>query len=197
MYHFFHKNLLLYIYSFCFGIKYFCENSVPDLKHIYDMKLGHAQALELLRRIFKETLKLSNRQLEIMGLDQAIYDAIKHGIVEFVDELIECNPEIIWRKDKKGRTIFAHTVVLRQEKIFSHVYRLGAKLRLAVLRHDIFGNNFLHLAAKLSPSSRLDRISGAALQMQRELQWFKVYNHALENYKMPTAKLFQKDFLAT
>jgi hypothetical protein len=32
----------------------------------------------------------------------------------------------------------------------------------------------LHLAAKLSPPSQLARISGAALQMQRELQWYKV-----------------------
>ncbi|CAA2990513.1 Ankyrin repeat-containing protein At3g12360 [Olea europaea subsp. europaea] len=34
-------------------------------------------------------------------------------------------------------------------------------------------NNILHLAAKLAPSSRLNSVSGAALQMQRELQWFK------------------------
>lgn len=148
--------------------------AVPDIKHIYHTKLRHAQVLELLNCILKQILKLSNTQLERIGFDQAIYDAIKHGIIEIVDELIECNPEIIWRKDKKGRTIFANALVLRQEKIFSHVYRLGAKLRIAVLRHDIFGNNFLHLAAKLSPPSRLDRISGGALQMQRELQWFKV-----------------------
>lgn len=136
--------------------------------------MRHAQVLEILNCILKEIMKLSNTQLERIGFDQAIFDAIKHGIIEIVDVLIERNPEIIWRKDKKGRTIFANALVLRQEKIFSHVYRLGAKLRIAVLRHDIFGNNFLHLAAKLSPPSRLDRISGAALQMQRELKWFKV-----------------------
>lgn len=32
-------------------------------------------------------------------------------------------------------------------------------------------NNILHLAGELVPS---DRISSAALQLQRELQWFKV-----------------------
>ncbi|KAJ0041317.1 hypothetical protein Pint_27199 [Pistacia integerrima] len=93
---------------------------VPDMKHIYHTKLRHAQVLELLNCILKEILKLSNTQLERIGFDQAIYDAIKHGIIEIVDELIECNPEIIWRKDKKGRTIFANALVLRQEKIFSH-----------------------------------------------------------------------------
>jgi len=43
-------------------------------------------------------------------------------------------------------------------------------------RKDTFGNNLLHLAAHLGPSSDRDGKSGAALQMQREIQWFKV-NH--------------------
>ena len=40
---------------------------------------------------------------------------------------------------------------------------------------DNSGNNMLHMAGFLAPSSQLSRIPGAALQMQRELQWFKVY----------------------
>uniref|UniRef100_A0A6N2LA27 PGG domain-containing protein n=1 Tax=Salix viminalis TaxID=40686 RepID=A0A6N2LA27_SALVM len=39
---------------------------------------------------------------------------------------------------------------------------------------DRLHNNILHQAAFLAPSSQLDRVSGAALQMQRELQWYKV-----------------------
>ncbi|CAH1448931.1 unnamed protein product [Lactuca virosa] len=38
---------------------------------------------------------------------------------------------------------------------------------------DSSGNNLLHLAARLEPSNKLNLISGAALQIQRELQWFK------------------------
>ncbi|KAF2318354.1 hypothetical protein GH714_005874 [Hevea brasiliensis] len=36
-----------------------------------------------------------------------------------------------------------------------------------------FGSNLLQLFAKLAPPDRLASISGAALQMQRELQWYK------------------------
>ena len=36
------------------------------------------------------------------------------------------------------------------------------------------GNNLLHEAGMSAPSTSLDHIAGAALQMQRELQWFKV-----------------------
>jgi hypothetical protein len=37
----------------------------------------------------------------------------------------------------------------------------------------------LHLAGKLAHSDRLNIVSGAALQMQRELLWFKVSDHII------------------
>ena len=39
---------------------------------------------------------------------------------------------------------------------------------------DSNGNTLLHMAGLLAPSTQLHHISGAALQMQRELQWFMV-----------------------
>ncbi|EOX92469.1 Ankyrin repeat family protein, putative [Theobroma cacao] len=150
------------------------------MKHIHNANLKHDQAVELLRYIFKEIPRLSNKQLDTIGLDKAIYDAIKHGMIEFIDEIIQLYPEVTRRKDKKGRTLFSNAIVLQQEKIFNHVYNLGSKQCIALLRHDIFRNNFLHLAAKLSHPSRLDHISGATLQMQRELQWFEVIHYLLK-----------------
>ncbi|KAI8535846.1 hypothetical protein RHMOL_Rhmol10G0206400 [Rhododendron molle] len=144
--------------------------SFPDLYH---RKLVHREALRILSCICKEIPKLSESQLSDIGIDEMIYDAVKHGILEFIVELIKCDPPIIWRKDSKGRTIFAHAIVLRQEKILSLIHGFGTRKNIMAHRHDIFGNNFLHLAAKLSPPGQLERVSGAALQMQRELQWFK------------------------
>ncbi|CAB4268892.1 unnamed protein product [Prunus armeniaca] len=45
-------------------------------------------------------------------------------------------------------------------------------------------NCALHVAGTLSPFARLDNISGAALKMQRELQWFK----EVENIVVPLVK---------
>lgn len=145
----------------------------------------HDEAVKLLSCVFKEIRQMRKPQLENMDIDKILYDAIKHGIIEFIVEMLKFTPEIIWRKDKKGRTIFAHAIVLRQEKIFSLIYGLGTERSIMARRHDVFGNNYLHLAAKLSPQSHLDRVSGAALQMQRELQWFKVVqliNLSFSNY---------------
>ncbi|KAH7851740.1 hypothetical protein Vadar_015925 [Vaccinium darrowii] len=43
-------------------------------------------------------------------------------------------------------------------------------------------NTFLHLAGRLPPPNKLTQVSGAALQMQRELQWFK----EVEKFSKPT-----------
>ena len=144
---------------------------MPDLYH---RKLLHHEALKILGFICKEIPKLSEFQLKEIGIDEMIHDSVKLGIFEFIDELIKCDPSIIWRKDGKGRTIFSHAIVLRQSKIFSLIHGFGTKKSIMAHRHDIFGNNYLHLAAKLSPPTQLEHVSGAALQMQKELQWFKV-----------------------
>ncbi|KAK7816505.1 ankyrin-1 [Quercus suber] len=46
---------------------------------------------------------------------------------------------------------------------------------LIIDRIEEDGSNILHLAAGLAPQEKLNAISGAALQMQREISWFK--NH--------------------
>ncbi|XP_051115130.1 uncharacterized protein LOC127240468 isoform X2 [Andrographis paniculata] len=146
---------------------------VPKIKSIHHRKLVHDESMKLLSSMFQELQTLSDMELRNMGIDSIIYDAIKHGIIEFISEMLKYKPEVIWKKDEKGRTIFAHAIVLRQESIFGLIHGLGIKKNIMARRHDAFKNNYLHLAAKLSPPSQLARVSGAALQMQRELQWFK------------------------
>ncbi|MFS7952953.1 putative ankyrin repeat-containing domain, PGG domain, ankyrin repeat-containing domain superfamily [Helianthus anomalus] len=147
--------------------------NVPDIKNLHDRKLVNYEANKLLVLICKEIRCVSDSKLDMMEIDKAVMTAIKYGIVEFVNELLKYNPDFIWREDKRGRSIFSHAIVLRNEKIFSLFYRLGTKKSIVASRHDIFQNNFLHLAAKLSPPAHLEHISGPALQMQRELQWYK------------------------
>ncbi|XP_022893895.1 uncharacterized protein LOC111408359 [Olea europaea var. sylvestris] len=145
----------------------------PKINYIHERKLVHVEVANLLIVVFKEVHRLNKSELDKMDMDTIIYDAIKHGIHEFIEEMIEYKPEIIWRRDKKRRTIFSHAIVLRQEKIYSLIFDLGTEKRIITKKRDIFKNNHLHLAAKLSPPSQLEKVSGAALQMQRELQWFK------------------------
>ncbi|KAL2524762.1 Ankyrin repeat family protein [Abeliophyllum distichum] len=100
-------------------------------------------------------------------------DAAEIGNVEFLTLLTHSYPDLIWKINSDNYSIFHIAVIHRQEKVFSLIYRTGAIKDLLVLYVDKKGNNILHLAGKLPPPSRLNIVSGAALQMQRELLWFK------------------------
>lgn len=62
----------------------------------------------------------------------------------------------------------------RQEKVFNLIFRMSDHKNLLLMSHDDEENNILHLAGRLAPLKQLNLVPGAALQMQRELRWFKV-----------------------
>ncbi|TYG79650.1 hypothetical protein ES288_D02G155500v1 [Gossypium darwinii] len=129
------------------------------------------RVLHRISEAFWKGLKLCDK-LEAV-LKKALFEAVKQGIVEVVTEIMKHYPEVVWFYDDKDRNIFFVATAERQEKIFSLIYKMGAKKNSLATHWDKDFNNMLHQAAFLAPSSRLDRVSGAALQMQRELQWFK------------------------
>ncbi|CAI0554841.1 unnamed protein product [Linum tenue] len=146
---------------------------IPGFKRLYDLKLTHVQAIELLRCLCQQISTLSESEFEKTGIQKALFDAIEHGIVELIVELIKQYPDIVWREDESQRGIFLCATLHRQEKIFNLIYRMGAKKNAMATPWDVNHNNILHQAAFLAPLSQLDRVTGAALQMQRELQWYK------------------------
>ncbi|XP_039168262.1 uncharacterized protein LOC104445800 [Eucalyptus grandis] len=109
-----------------------------------------------------------------MHPSQPLLIAAGFGIVEIVTELVRSNPDLIWTVDEKSHNIFHVAVMYRGEKIFDVIHDLGAhKDMITTYKDPDNNNNLLHLAAKLAPLDQLNSVSGAALQMQRELLWFK------------------------
>ncbi|KAA8535844.1 hypothetical protein F0562_030836 [Nyssa sinensis] len=147
---------------------------VPAIQHICDEMDKHLQAYELLRCISQEISSSGEPQLTTVGAQKALFEAVRHGISEVFIEILKYFPNTIWLKDELERGIFSQAILERQERIFSLLSTLiGARKQILAEVLDPENNNILHHAAILPSSSRLDRISGAALQMQRELQWFK------------------------
>ncbi|XVE83321.1 hypothetical protein DITRI_Ditri16bG0079400 [Diplodiscus trichospermus] len=146
---------------------------VPGVTRIYKLKLTHLRAKELLTCICREVSYLEDElKLEVL-VKKPLFEAVKRGIVEFVTEMMKHYPEVVWFYDEKDRNIFFVATAERQEKVFSLIYKMGAKKNSLATYWDKDCNNMLHQAAFVAPSSQLDRVCGAALQMQRELQWFK------------------------
>ncbi|KAA8537203.1 hypothetical protein F0562_029665 [Nyssa sinensis] len=148
---------------------------VPGFKVIYDKKLMHIQALELVKQLWDKVLLLDDSKIrELIRIpSRLLFTAAELGIVEFIIVLIQSYPDLIWKVDDKSRSIFHVAVAHRQEKIFNLIYEIGAHKDLIAAYKDENNNNMLHLAGKLAPSKRLKTDSGAALQLRRELLWFK------------------------
>ncbi|XP_062160590.1 ankyrin repeat-containing protein ITN1-like [Alnus glutinosa] len=103
-----------------------------------------------------------------------IFEAAKVGNVEFLIILARSYPELILRQDEDKRSIFHIAILYRQESVFNLIFEIGAdKDTLASYVTSKTKENMLHLAGKLPDLDPLNIVSGAALQMQRELLWFK------------------------
>lgn len=150
--------------------------SVPGMRAILDPKLMHLQALELVKRLWEQVLLLDDSKIgELLRKpSRLLFTAAALGNVEFLMVLIQMYPNLIWKVDDHSRSMFHIAVVHRQEKIFNLIYELGAHKDLIASYKDENNNNMLHLAGKLAPPDRLKIDSGAALQLRRELHWFKV-----------------------
>ncbi|GAV76508.1 Ank_2 domain-containing protein/DUF4219 domain-containing protein, partial [Cephalotus follicularis] len=183
-----HQNMIRYLYSVTpidfllsengshgsLVLSYFISLRMFGFKKIYDMKLMHTYALEVVRCMSKEISALDSNKLLYGVVLYPFFEAAKRGIVEFIVEMIKAKPDFMTVYFMNGRSVILSAVENRQEKIFSLLYGFNERKLRVVFGLDDFRNNLLHLAGLLAPSSQLDHISGAALQMQRELQWYKV-----------------------
>lgn len=154
------------------------SNAAPQIKHIRETKLMQHQTLELVRIFCREIVKLhTDKALSI--LLTPLLTAARFGIHEVVEEILVAFPDAIIYASE-GHTALHLAVINRHENIYNLTYqmRYDCKQFLSILV-DNDGNSVLHLAGKLAPKHRLNLVSGAALQMQRELQWYKVTCYSL------------------
>ncbi|CAN6707908.1 unnamed protein product [Malus baccata var. baccata] len=120
----------------------------------------------------EEIKDMDMQQTRDSSVDPAIFQAVGMGNVEFIAHICKANPELLRSVNPKKRGIFHFAIECRQEKIYDLIYGISTKDWMTNLV-DSNSNNMLHMAGLLSPSAELNRIPGAALQMQRELQWYK------------------------
>nr|XP_004304130.2 PREDICTED: ankyrin repeat-containing protein At3g12360-like [Fragaria vesca subsp. vesca] len=155
----------------------FCK--IFGISRIYEMKVNHFRVHEILvcmckvlTREKKKELWEDNKQAEFV--EAAMFQAAERGLVEFLTEILKVNPYLAQIKNKKGQNLFQVAVECRQAEVFNLIHGFNQDNRKACMSmKDGDDNNMLHMMGISSPSSQTNRIRGAALQMQNELQWFK------------------------
>ncbi|KAI3945609.1 hypothetical protein MKW92_029400 [Papaver armeniacum] len=151
---------------------------VPHIEQLYNKKLMHKQAVALVQNMLRQLDETMNRKeiKDFFDSSTAIKTAIKLGSTEFIVASLEKFSYLITH-EMSGQTMAQMAVEERNDTIFIYLCEaadvMGIKMDL-VSKTDKSYSTILHYAAKLAPSAKLNLVSGAALQMQRELQWFKV-----------------------
>ncbi|KAG6671794.1 hypothetical protein I3843_16G025600 [Carya illinoinensis] len=132
-----------------------------------------ASAHQLVYRLWKALEDENFSSTAVQYHMQLLLEAAQVGNVEFLVILIRSYPDLIWQVDNGYGTLFHVAIKHRQEHVFNLIYEIGVlKGNLACVCTKK-GNNMLHLAGELPSLDRLNIVSGAALQMQRELLWFQ------------------------
>ncbi|XP_059633230.1 protein ACCELERATED CELL DEATH 6-like [Cornus florida] len=174
---------------------------VTPIKHIREEKLRHLQALQLVKCLCQGMYSFSDYYGTGQFFENAYLESARMGIHEILEELVDTIPDSTWYMDADGRYIFQIAVVNRNENVFNLVYQMSEHKQYITHFRDNFNNTILHLAGKLAPPHKLNLVSGAALQMQRELQWFKevekfvipAYKEMENNAKKTPAMVFSEE----
>ncbi|KAJ0670700.1 putative ankyrin repeat-containing domain, PGG domain, ankyrin repeat-containing domain superfamily [Helianthus annuus] len=115
---------------------------------------------------------------------RVLFSAAEMGNTKFLVELICQYPDLILKVNDDNQTIFHIAVQRRHEGIYNLLYEMGSVMDLVTPFRDVDQNNMLHLAGKMCMQERLADVSGPALQMQRELLWFKEVRNMVPPYFM-------------
>ncbi|XP_028084573.1 uncharacterized protein LOC114285693 [Camellia sinensis] len=152
------------------------ELLVPPIKHIQhiqEQKLKHNQALQLVKYLCEQVRSLEDLKAYRSLAKRPLLVAAKLGIHEIIEEIVNLFPRAILAKDSEDRNIFQLAVIKRHENVFNLLYQMGEFKQYFTRLEDDNGNTLLHLVGNQAPIEKLNVVPGAALQMQRELQWFK------------------------
>ncbi|XP_076891821.1 uncharacterized protein LOC143543375 [Bidens hawaiensis] len=148
----------------------------PTIKDIHDTKVNNKLSNLLVNRINKIVMETYDHGIVWKILGSAVATAVKYGTRELIEECIIAYPAIIWY-NVDGYYLILEAIIKRQERVYNLVHQMSFhKVFVATQLYKNGNDNALHLAAKLAPPHRLTVVTGAALQMQRELQWFEEIN---------------------
>ncbi|KZV24712.1 ankyrin repeat-containing protein-like [Dorcoceras hygrometricum] len=111
--------------------------------------------------------------------------AAHNGIIEVVEVIMEMFPTATnIAATKNAGNIFHVAARQRSGKVFNLLHQMKEGKHFFYNSIDSSGNNYMHLCGEQAPAHKLNLVSGAALQMQLEIQWFK----EMENFVTPSRR---------
>ncbi|MFS7931030.1 putative PGG domain-containing protein [Helianthus anomalus] len=160
---------------------------VPHIKQLHKDKVNQILALTILKFICEEIHKLKSNHID--QLYDACLMAMLNDTLEVIELIARICQQLVWARDSHGCSLIGHLIVFRSKYAYNflmHQVSPEKYFHIAYSYND--GNNLLHLAGKRAVT---DDPNGAALQMQRDLQWLQ---RTVENFQQETPlMLFKKE----
>ncbi|KAJ0017282.1 hypothetical protein Pint_12015 [Pistacia integerrima] len=154
------------IWERCFTYIYYMGKQKAASMHNTPLKLVHC--------LCKGITRLDHERASSL-LKEPLLLAAELGIIEVVELILKTFPDAISFSNEMNYNAFQLAIMNRHDNIFNLIFQMSTAHRNSlVMSKDICGNNILHLAGKLAPQDKLNLVPGAVMQMQREIQWFKV-----------------------
>ncbi|XP_031371854.1 uncharacterized protein LOC116187339 isoform X2 [Punica granatum] len=163
------------------------EHLVPGIKHIKHEKFKHKCTQRMVEIACQQMSGWSQHDITTFftkSTDSSILPvAAENGVVDLITTCLQYFPHLI-----QNTSILMEAVLNRQEKVFNLFLGDSVNTKyLAVAFDEQTKENVAHKAARLAPYPQLSSVSCSALQMQRELQWYK----AVEKLLTPTQVSFR------
>ncbi|GKA92427.1 ankyrin repeat-containing protein [Tanacetum coccineum] len=154
------------------------------IKNIEKKKKEYKEAKELLHLI-RDKMAIENKyQSYNSNHERPIFEAVRQGAHEVVKVIIPSSEAALNYINEEGHNVIQFAITNRSEKIYNYLYPRIEGRYSYIRMTDSSTNNLLHLAGRLAPPFVISRTRGAALQLQRELQWREeVYKLLLPTYR--------------
>ncbi|KAH0674551.1 hypothetical protein KY290_026664, partial [Solanum tuberosum] len=163
------RTVIKKLHTLLFGV---LEIVVPPLKNIRKKKSIHHNAVMYAECLCKKIESLNDKEVDSI-VSRPLLDATCYDTYELVEIIVRRFPSLAYCYDRDSKNIFHIAIEHRCENVFNLVCQMSQFRHQLMISTDSSGNNVLHLAGMLAPQNKLNLVSGPALQMQRELQWFK------------------------
>ncbi|MFS7909336.1 putative ankyrin repeat-containing domain, PGG domain, ankyrin repeat-containing domain superfamily [Helianthus anomalus] len=110
---------------------------------------------------------------------QILFIAAKRNNTQFLVELIDEYPDLIWKRNDDGQIIFHIAVAHRHHDIYNLLYEIGSMKDLLTPMTDKEGNNILHLVGKDPQINAYEDWVVTPFQMLTDFLWYQEVRHIL------------------
>ncbi|KAI3826016.1 hypothetical protein L1987_00057 [Smallanthus sonchifolius] len=168
----FYENRRFYFYMRFTSLAFLLvnnRNATPFLRLLWKriMKRPKDVIDEILRgpMIEKDEMKIYPSRI--------LFIAAKMNNTQFLVELIREYPDLIWKINDDGQTIFHISVSYRHRRVYRLLYEIGSMKNLITPITDQQGNNILHFAAMMPQKNGYEDWLTTPFQMFSEYLWYK------------------------